>query len=146
MDNNKTSSRFDTRQSDLNRIDSINNYRTSSYMHLRNIMFDDKTDKRTFADAAIDFLNALNGFYRVVKEHGEEKELEEEIEEKLDSVEDDLYEMKNNGEMGIQKDMDEFRSIEKELTDAEDKINELRRDAGLSISQTDNTPEGEELL
>lgn len=146
MDNNKTSSRFDTRQSDLNRIDSINNYRTSSYLHLRNIMFDDKTDKRNFANAAIDFLNALNGFYRVVKEHGEDQELEDDIEEKLDSVEDDLFDMKNNGELGIQKDMDDFRSIEKSLTDAEDKINELRREAGLSISQTDNTKEGQELL
>jgi hypothetical protein len=146
MDNNKTSSRFDTRQSDLNRVDSINNYRTSSYLGLRKVMFDNGVDKQGFANAAIDFLNSLYGFYRVVKEHGKDEDLEEQIEENLDSIQQDLFKMKHDADFGVEQDFNKFKEIEKELTDVEDLINDLRRDAGLSISQTDNTKEGQELL
>jgi RNA processing factor Prp31 len=141
---NKTSSRFDTRQSDLNRVDSINNFRTESYMQLRTVMFDNSANNIDFANSAIDFLNGLKGFYRVVKEHADEPDQEDEIEDMLDEVESSLYNMKV--EHRIERDWQDLKQIEEKLTDVEDKINDVRRSAGLSISQTDSTPEGEELL
>lgn len=147
MEMNSTKSRFDTRESDLNRVDSINEFRTEAYMNLRNEMFSERPDFAQFTDAASDYLNALVGFYRVVKEHTSEEtsEQQEEIEDLIDEVEETVTEF-HRGEHRVEVDFSTLKDLEEDLKEIEDKINELRKDAGLSISQTDNTKEGEELL
>lgn len=139
-----TESMFDTRSSDLNRVDTINERRTESYILFRNAIFSGDTDKVT--NAGIDYLNMLSAFYRVVLDHSDGGD-DYSIEEKLEKAENKLVDMRPEpGEMESFNDREKFKELEELLTDAEDEINEFRRDVGLSISKTDKTEEGTELL
>lgn len=141
----QSGTKFDTRNSDLSRVDKINELRTEAYYQLRQALFQD--DEEKFFNASVDYLNGLKTFYRVVKEHAESEDdakkaavALDEAEKTVEGFEPDL------GGLGVNPSKDKLKEVEKALTDAEDEINELRRSVGLSIVNRDNTPEGEELL
>ena len=140
----QSGTKFDTRNSDLSRVDKINELRTEAYYQLRQSLFQE--DDQQFFDVSVDYLNSLKAFYRVVKEHADNEDTKkaavalDEAEEMVEGFQPDL------GGLGVQSSKDKKKKVEKALTDAEDEINELRRSVGLSIVNRDNTPEGEELL
>lgn len=140
----QSGTKFDTRNSDLSRVDKINELRTEAYYQLRQSLFQE--DDQQFFNVSVDYLNSLKAFYRVVKEHADNEDTKEaavaldEAEDMVEGFQPDL------GGLGVQSSKDKKKKVEKALTDAEDEINELRRSVGLSIVNRDNTPEGEELL
>lgn len=141
----QSGTKFDTRNSDLSRVDKINELRTEAYYQLRQALFQD--DEERFFNASVDYLNGLKTFYRVVKEHAESEDDTKEAAKALEKAEKKVEDFQPDlGGLEFNPSKDKQKEVEKALTDAEDRINELRRSVGLSIVNRDNTPEGEELL
>jgi len=141
---NQSGTKFDTRNSDLSRVDKINELRTEAYYNLRQVLFGN--EQQEFFNVAVDYLNALKTFYRIVKEHAEDEDTEKAA-EALEKAEELIMDFQpDKASIGTDMFREDQKEIEEALTDAEDDINELRRSVGLSIVNRDNTPEGEELL